>query len=167
MAKQPDSDIDSDSQNVESVLQPFPQIKTPKAFKTITSIANNKRKNTNAEMQYVDNSSSASSSLEPDNHLLNFDFTSVSKNQKRDIITEVMKTKRMRKEDTVKDFEEIDKENLHSYIFAGTCIFIIIIYFMIIYIHYNIRSYYFSHNLLIINFKYEYIVTLCDKFLYR
>lgn len=112
------------------MLKPFPVLKTCKAFQTKKTIADSKNKNANVKVRYIHNSSASSS--ESDNHITYSDFPSVSKNQNRNLITEVVKNKKMRKDDTNNDFEEVDKENLHPYISDGTCIFIIIIYFMII-----------------------------------
>lgn len=119
-----DSDTESDSQVIESVLELFPKIKTQKAIKITKTISDNECKT----MQYVDNHLS---SFQSDNHILPSDLTTVSMSQKRN--TEVAITNKKIRKDDINDVEEDDeeddeedKENLHSYKSVGMCIFLLI-----------------------------------------
>lgn len=121
-----DSDTESDSQVVESVLKPFPKIKTQKAIKITKTISDNECKT----VQYVDNHLASSSSFQSDNHILPSDLTTISMSQKRN--TEVAITnKKIRKDDIndVEDDDEEDKENLRSCKSVGMCIFYLYIFY--------------------------------------
>lgn len=91
-AKKLDSETDSDSEIIESVLKPFPAIETNKAIKTTKTIENNTCKN----VQYVDNShvASPSSSVQLDNYILFSDLPTESKSQKRDATSEIAMKKK-------------------------------------------------------------------------
>ncbi|XP_032689877.1 uncharacterized protein LOC116853111 isoform X4 [Odontomachus brunneus] len=119
-AKKYDTDTDSDIQNEESILEPFSTITANKAMTTTKMIFDSKLEN----VQYVDThcaSSSRSSTKDHqlDNNILPSHSATISKGQKRHLITDIaMKTKTMKKNYIDKDVED-GKENLHPCISAG------------------------------------------------
>jgi len=132
VAKKLNSDTESDSQIIESVLKPFPKIKSyNKTVKTTKTIEDSKCEN----MQCIDNYSASlsSSSVQSDNDILPSNIPTVSKSQKRDTITEVaIKNKKIIRKDNIidKDFEEDDKEKS---LFTDMLHFYNYIFYMIIY----------------------------------
>lgn len=164
-AKKLNSDTESDSQIIESVLKPFPQIKSyNKTVKTTKTIEDSKCEN----VQYIDNhysASSSSSSVQSDNDILPSNIPTVSKSQKRDTITEVaMKNKKIIRKDNIidKDFEE-------DSLFTGMLHFYNYIFYMIIQgikLKLEIKLLLEAIIFHIIDIYFEYclfIIRICDK----